>query len=157
MVCALTHRAARRAIHHATHHAACLLCLLGLGWLSSANALGPAQPFAPPAKLSANDGAAALALATNGLTGLRLGSRPAALINGEWLHIGQTTRGAKLISITQQQAQLLHPDGRSETLLLAADSAPPLLRLTRVDAAAGQASDTRNAGPGGRVVLKSTP
>jgi hypothetical protein len=94
-------------------------------------AMGPSDPFTPPSRaVPATDASAmpeAAAAAANGLAGVRLGSAPAALIDGEWIVPGQTVRGARLAAIRIDGALLRHPDGRTERLALfpSPPSTPP--------------------------------
>ena len=107
---------------------------------TSALAMGASAPFTPPARaaavLASSDSAtaatsAALAsllatpglakLATteaSGMNGIQLGARPRALIDGEWVGLGETVRGARLQALRADEAELLHPDGRLEHLRL---------------------------------------
>jgi hypothetical protein len=103
-----------------------------------AAATGPRDPFTPPAASAASAPAATDAAPeaiVSGLTGVRLGSAPAALIDGTWVRPGQPVRGALLGAVRIDGAVLRHPDGRSEHLALfptpastgtpAATSVPP--------------------------------
>jgi len=90
-----------------------------------AAALGPAHPFAPP--LAASAAAATEAAASqpaamlnsgDGLAGVRSGTVPMALIDGQWWPVGGQPRGARLLSINRAGATLRHPDGRVEQLTL---------------------------------------
>jgi hypothetical protein len=84
-----------------------------------ARALGPQQPFTPPS--AAPRGADATAAATpsfGGLTGVRLGSSPRALIDGDWIALGQAVRDGRLVGVSVDAAVLRLADGRTEHLLL---------------------------------------
>lgn len=110
---------------------AVMVLAAGLG-VDSAQALGAAAPFKPPVLPSSGDLPVLAAAApepaasdavledlpTKGLFGIRRGPRSAALIDGEWIEVGQQVRGARLLSVTPQGAQLGHPDGRREFLEL---------------------------------------
>lgn len=101
---------------------------LSAGALLPAHALGPQAPFAPPAATSA---AATSPIATEpeptGLTGVRLGTPPQALIDGRWHRRGEPVRGARLSAVNRRGATLRHPDGRRELLWLL----PPALEPER--------------------------
>ncbi|MBE7426540.1 MAG: hypothetical protein HS106_10915 [Ideonella sp.] len=101
---------------------------LSAGALLPAHALGPQAPFAPPAATSA---AATSPIATEpeptGLTGVRLGTPPQALIDGRWHRLGEPVRGARLSAVNRRGATLRHPDGRRELLWLL----PPALEPER--------------------------
>lgn len=93
--------------------------MLLLAGAASAHALGPAAPFAPPRAASvAHAEATAAAEPMAGLTGVRLGAAPQALIDGHWHRSGATVRGAVLQTITRDGITLRHPDGRAERLWL---------------------------------------
>ncbi len=92
-------------------------------------ALGPKDPFAPPRRSGdapASDTHTVQRPAT--LSGVRLGHTPAALIDGEWITLGHSARGARLVSLRAHDAVLQHADGRIERVALfpppAAASAP---------------------------------
>ena len=95
---------------------------------------GAGDPFNPPPGLRTTPGTAAAGVTDAettsignqtalvlGLGGLRVGARPAAYIDGEWVGLGAHVRGAKLIAVHLQEAHLRHPDGRVERLSLAPD------------------------------------
>lgn len=92
-----------------------------------AAAMGPDAPFTPPASRSTTATAAsAAAEPASGLRGVRLGSAPAALIDGHWIAPGQPVRGARLALIRIDGALLRHADGRTERLaLFPKTTAPP--------------------------------
>lgn len=90
-------------------------------------AMGSAAPFTPPRAAAASASAAGAfntaddnvdAVLTNGLSGVRVGPRAAALIDGQWVAVGDTARGARLLSVQADAATLRHADGRVERLLL---------------------------------------
>ena len=85
-----------------------------------ARALGPSAPFTPPfaASAAATSQIAAAKIESGGLTGLRLGASPQALIDGRWHAVGDIVRGARLSAVTRRGATLQHPGGRSEQLSL---------------------------------------
>ena len=110
---------------------------------TSVLAMGAAAPFTPPPRVAAPTAAAASAPASaatldpttpalvnsavateSGLSGMHLGSPPRALIDGEWVAVGDTVRGARLQALHADEAQLRHPDGRLERLRMA-----PLVEL----------------------------
>lgn len=99
------------------HVAAAALCAAAL---VPAQALGPQAPFTPPGAASAAAAASPTAAEPEfgGLSGVRLGTRPQALIDGRWLRLGEAVRGARLGTVTRHGATLLHPDGRREHLWL---------------------------------------
>lgn len=87
--------------------------------------LGAAAPFQPPAAVlpaaalpADAAGSAAAAAAPPGLTGIRLGAKPQALIDGRWLASGASVRGARLAVLDADTVQLRHGDGRIEKLSL---------------------------------------
>jgi hypothetical protein len=87
-----------------------------------ASALGPAQPFTPPAPTSrAADpvvAAAAQAAPGSGLAGVRLGSSPRALIDGEWVALGATVREGRLVAVHPHEVVVRLANGRTERLAL---------------------------------------
>jgi hypothetical protein len=105
-----------------------LICLrtwcaaAGLATAGSASALGPAAPFTPPAPAAAAASAAgadaAAAVSTDAIAGLRLGPAPQALIDGQWLRLGDRVRGARLVAIDARGARIEYPDGRRQALPL---------------------------------------
>ena len=110
---------------------------------------GAGDPFTPPQRLRAAGPAAAdearLAsegTASHGLGGLRVGARPAALIDGAWIAQGARVRGASLVAVGLQEAHLRHPDGRVERLSLS----PDVQRTTRP---AARANSSVSAAPKG--------
>lgn len=108
------------------------LCCWSL-WASASTvwAAGAAAPFKAPASLSQASTAAIVAPAepaaseiddpSKGLLGLRRSARSSALIDGQWVNVGETARGARLVAITRQGVHLSHPDGRREFLALNPD------------------------------------
>ena len=105
----------------------------------SAIAMGAAAPFTPPSRVAAPASAPASAATRDpatpafvsaavavgsGLSGMHLGSPPRALIDGEWVAVGDMVRGARLQALRADEAQLRHPDGRLEHLRMA-----PLVEL----------------------------
>jgi hypothetical protein len=118
-----------------------LLPALLLAPLGTASwALGPTAAFTPAPERVAISGVAAAQAATaasgtppsnavtaasaTGLTGTRLGSRPQALIDGQWWPMGAqlpSRSAARLVGISAQQVSLRHADGRLETLNLFSD------------------------------------
>ncbi len=109
------------------------MVLLGAGLgVDSAQALGASAPFKPPVLPSSGELPVMAAAApepaasdavidevpSKGLFGIRSGPRSAALIDGQWVDVGQRVRGARLLSVTPQGARLGHPDGRREFLEL---------------------------------------
>ena len=94
---------------------------------SIGSAMGSSAPFTPPRAAAAySDPARAVnsvdenadAVVANGLSGVRVGPRAAALIDGQWVAVGGTARGARLLSVQSDAATLRHADGRVERLLL---------------------------------------
>jgi hypothetical protein len=94
-----------------------------------AAALGPDQPFTPPAAARQNTGAgapteapaeAATASAppASGLTGVRLGSSPRALIDGEWVALGAPAREGRLVAVRAHEVVLRLAGGGHERLAL---------------------------------------
>ena len=104
---------------------------------SIGSAMGSSAPFTPPRAAAASpDPASAVnavdenadAISANGLSGVRVGPRAAALIDGQWVAVGDTARGARLLSVQADAATLRHADGRVERLLL--NPAAPLSAKT---------------------------
>ncbi len=98
---------------------------------STVGAAGAAAPFKAPPSLNAappviaappEPTASEVDVLRTGLMGLRQGPHSAALIDGAWVDLGQTARGARLVAITRQGAHLTHPDGRREFLALNPDA-----------------------------------
>jgi len=117
-----------------------LVSALGLAGLPAAFALGPSAPFEPPRAASSAMQAAAAASAASGaeaapsgLAGVRLGRKPGALIDDQWVEIGATVRGARLAAVRDGEAQLLHPDGQIERLRLTPDVELLHARIARRD------------------------
>lgn len=46
--------------------------------------------------------------------GLKLGAHRSALIDGHWLKVGQSARGAQLVDINNEGVHLRHANGRRE-------------------------------------------
>lgn len=123
-------RAARVSRRRLGRVALLALCAPLLATSSAALAMGAAAPFAPPPRVAvpaaaaapaaADPSAPAVANAANaigaGLSGIHLGTRPRALIDGDWVALGETVRGARLHALRADEAQLRHPDGRIEHL-----------------------------------------
>lgn len=108
------------------------ICALLLA--STALAVGPDAPFTPPPTLGPQAHAAPSAVAADsaasaadadtppaGLVGLRLGAAPSALIDGQWVRVGQETRGARLVEVRPNAVRLRHANGQIETLALFSD------------------------------------
>ena len=87
-----------------------------------AAALGPLQPFTPPsAPIRSTDSPTApvpQAAEASGLAGVRLGTSPRALIDGNWVALGQQVRDGKLVAVHAHEVVLRLPNGRSEHLSL---------------------------------------
>lgn len=108
-----------------------LAVFVGLAGALPVWALGAAEPFVPPRRAAAAAPAASAAreavlqadpgdaVATGGFSGVRLGQRPQALIDGQWVVIGQAVRGAQLSAVQADHALLRWADGRTERLALA--------------------------------------
>lgn len=92
-------------------------------WPAWAAAVGPLDPFTAPAPTLPADSTSAPP--TSGLTGVRLGHQPAALIDGAWVSPGQAVRGARLASVRPDGALLRFADGRTERVALFPVSAAP--------------------------------
>ncbi len=151
---------------------ALVLLALSLAGLP-AHALGPRAPFTPPAAVagppvpaapatrvstdaptidpssSATTPEAVSAAATTamsglaGLSGLRLGKTPMALIDGQWWRPGDRPRGALLAAVQPGGALLRHADGRIEQLAWLGESSV----VNRVGAASPQPRPSPSAGP----------
>ena len=95
---------------------------LACGACAAAHALGPQAPFVPPNRAVVLSGAAedprAQALAHRGLSAVRMGSRPQALIDGQWVRPGEPVRGARLLRLAPNHVVLQMADGRTERLPL---------------------------------------
>lgn len=98
----------------------CLICLAWLSWPGAALALGPSAPFTPPtAALSGTSDTTLASPVVQGLSGIKLGRRPQALIDGVWVALGATVRdGAVLTAIDRRSVQMRHADGTLEQLSL---------------------------------------
>lgn len=128
------------------------LVALLLAWPIGAAAMGPGAPFAPPklvAAVAAPASSAAafdshgsllpsVAVAAPVLTGIRRGQIARALIDGQWLAIGERVGDKQLLSIDSLQVTLQGKDGRREVLALTS-TAP----TTAVVAAATSANDSK--------------
>jgi hypothetical protein len=93
------------------------LTLVALLPAVSARAMGPLAPFAAPSggiDEQAQQGAGLVNV--QGLSGVRLGRQPGAVIDGVWVPKGQTVRGAKLETVLRSRVILRHPDGHTEAL-----------------------------------------
>lgn len=108
-----------------------------------AAAMGPDAPFAPPASRAGASGAAIVEPAS-GLRGVRLGSAPAALIDGSWIVPGQPVRGARLAGVRIDAALLRHPNGRTERLAL---FPPPATTHSSDDRGASNSTDSVQGQP----------
>ena len=120
-----------------TAPASLLISLYALLLSSTASAVGPQAPFTPPPPAaqaaSATEGGApdAETPTPQGLVGLRLGNTPSALIDGNWVRLGQDVRGARLIDVRQGAVRLRHANGQIETLALFADPTAAALNPRR--------------------------
>ena len=96
----------------------CLIWLACMAGPCAALALGPGAPFTPPVVTVADTTDPALASPiTQGLSGIKLGRRPQALIDGVWVLQGDAVRdGAVLTAIGRRSVQLRHADGTLEQL-----------------------------------------
>lgn len=107
-------------------------------WLAPppAAALGPSQPFAPPAAVSpaaASPGSTVQAgtpsdtaeSVPTGLTGVRLGSSPRALIDGQWVALGAPARQGRLVQVRAHEAVLRLPGGALERLAMFPEAPSP--------------------------------
>ena len=90
-----------------------------------AGALGPTQPFTPPAvtrgsvaAAPADAPAAVGEAAASGLMGVRLGSSPRALIDGEWVALGAPARKGRLTEVRAHEVVLRLSGGGTERLAL---------------------------------------
>lgn len=112
--------------------ALCCVSVSGATW-----AAGPSAPFKVPTRLSAAPPMAMIDVPLKALDrasadtpsakpavllGVKLGAYSAALIDDNWVKIGQSARGALLTKITPESAHLRHPDGRREILALSPDA-----------------------------------
>ena len=115
-------------MHVVCAHAVTRLALMcAMAAPSICAAMGSAAPFTPPRAAAASASAASAfnaaddsadVASANGLSGVRVGPRAAALIDGQWVAVGDTARGARLLSVQADAATLRHADGRVERLLL---------------------------------------
>lgn len=125
---ALTVMHTRRPSGHcgrSCHHAAAGFALaVSMAVPSVCSAMGSGAPFTPPraaatsASASSSGDDSVNAVVASGLSGVRTGHRAAALIDGQWLAVGDTVRGARVLSVQADAATLRHADGRIERLLL---------------------------------------
>jgi len=107
-----------------------LLALVVAGIAPAARALDPTQPPAAlrAAPAPALDGAASAPLpARPRLQGLRVGSDPSALINGQLLRPGQRWQGHTLLRVEVDGVVLRDPEGRSLRLRLLTTPSPAML------------------------------
>ena len=110
-----------------TSPASLLVALYAVLLSSTASAVGPQAPFTPPppaaqaASAAASEAPVAEMPTPQGLVGLRLGNTPSALIDGNWVYLGQDVRGARLIDVRQGAVRLRHANGQIETLALFTD------------------------------------
>lgn len=136
-----------------------LLCV-GLAGALPAWALGVGEPFVPPRRYATAAAAPAASaasaareavlqtelgdavVATGGFSGVRLGQRPQALIDGQWVAVGQAVRGAQLLAVQADHALLRWADGRTERLVLAGQT-----ELVRRSHAAAPPSNPRTPTP----------
>lgn len=155
------------------HFPGSLLCRLGISKSAlvlvalslaglPAHALGPWAPFTPPAAPSESTDAptidpsrsattpeavsAAAPTAMSGpagLSGLRLGKTPMALIDGQWWRPGDRPRGALLAAVQPGGAPLRDADSRIEQLAWLGESSV----VNRVGAASPQPRPSPSAGP----------
>jgi len=89
-------------------------------------ALGPKDPFAPPGRTSVASAAQVhVAVQGAGLSGVRLGKTPAALIDGEWITLGDSVRGARLTAVRLHEVVLQNADGRIERIAMFPEPASP--------------------------------
>ncbi|KNZ33510.1 MAG: hypothetical protein AD742_06375 [Methylibium sp. NZG] len=154
---------------------AALALAMTLFYLPSAHALGAAAPFTPPSRVASPEAASAQAAAGSaalppptptptaadmaraagadtGLSGVHLGPQPRALIDGEWVALGDVVRGARLHSLRADHAQLRHPDGRLERLLLT-----PLVAWQRQPAPNALPSASSSAAPRTKRLVSESP
>ena len=116
------------AVHVNARFIQCLMCSgLSAMWMTC-HAIGPQAPFVAPVvgetsvdtatPVPTQDGAEV------GLSGVRVGRYPGAIIDGKWVRKGKAVRGARLSSVSRSQVVLKHPDGRQEVLSLYSPSGP---------------------------------
>ncbi len=101
-----------------------------------------AQPAADAPALPDQPGDA---VAAGGLRGVRLGQRPQALIDGQWVAAGQAVRGAQLVAVQADHALLRWADGRTERLALAGQI--ELVRRTRAASASASTTASPRSAP----------
>lgn len=83
-------------------------------------AMGPAAPFVPPNAQSTDPTVGVMqSPVTTGLTGVKLGRHPQALIDGQWAAPGDSVRtDSVLVSVGLRDVQLQRADGSIEQLTL---------------------------------------
>ncbi len=103
--------------------------MVGVAALTAqAQALDPTQPSAALRVGPATEGAASAPVPTRPrLQGLRVGSDPSALINGQLLRPGQRWQGHTLLRVEVDGAVLRDPEGRSLRLRLLTTPSPAML------------------------------
>jgi hypothetical protein len=101
-----------------------MVAMLSSATLQPAFAIGPTDPFTPPGRSHAVASQDKTQATMGALAGVRLGTRPAALIDGEWIALGQSVHGARLVGVRMQDITLQHADGRIERLALFPDTKP---------------------------------
>jgi MSHA biogenesis protein MshK len=100
------------------------LALAGIGWPLAGAAQGLADPTRPPTHLidPARGGMAQGEVSSNPLQSIiRSGKTRKALINGEWVKIGDKVGAAEVESIGDAEVVLKQEDGSKETLKLYPD------------------------------------
>lgn len=90
-------------------------CLVGLATTSVAETLR--DPTMPPAQLLQKSGVASESYSGPVLQSTKLGEPSnAVMISGEMVSIGQQYRGAKLVKVTENSAELKGADGKQQIL-----------------------------------------
>lgn len=100
-------------------------------WPALAMAQAVADPTRPPSIVDVTAGMAGSAAApVSPLQSviLRPGSKPRALLGGEWIELGQEFNGARLVKVTDTGVVLSGPSGR-ETLYLTPDAEKKLTKV----------------------------
>lgn len=100
------------------------LALAGIGWPLAGVAQGLADPTRPPSHLidPARGGMAQSEVSSNPLQSIiRSGKTRKALVNGEWVKIGDKVGAAEVESIGDAAVVLKQEDGSKETLKLYPD------------------------------------